>query len=112
MVGAQAAATTYFNVPAAQKASKYVADITTDVNTGVITMTTAGASSGLPTTAQGMNLSMSPNVNNVALAAGATGAIDWACSSATAQTAQNKGLNSRAIPANPLPAKYAPAECR
>jgi len=112
LLGAQAAATTYFNIPATQKSSKYVSDITIDVNTAVITMTTAGASSGLPTAAQNKNLNLSPNVNNVALAAGATGAIDWACSSETAQTAQNKLLGSRALPTNPLPAKYAPAECR
>jgi type IV pilus assembly protein PilA len=109
--GVVAAATTYRNIPATQKASKYVADITA-ADTGVITLTTAGAPSGLPTVAQGKLLSLSPNVNNVALVAGATGAIDWACSSETATTAQNKGLGNRAIPATPLPAKYAPAECR
>ena len=109
--GVVAAATTYRAIPAAQKSSKYVADITA-ADTGVITLTTAGAPSGLPTVAQGVMLNLSPNVNNVALVAGATGAIDWACSSATATTAQNKGLGSRAIPATPLPAKYAPAECR
>ena len=109
--GVVAAATTYRAIPAAQKSSKYVADITA-ADTGVITLTTAGAPSGLPTVAQGVMLNLSPNVNGVALVAGATGAIDWACSSATATTAANKGLASAPIPATPLPAKYAPAECR
>ena len=107
--GVVAAAATYAAIPAAQKSSKYVADITAAA-TGIITMTTAGAASGLPTVAQGMTLNLAPNVNNVALAAGATGAIDWACASTTAVTATNKGLGSR--PVGTLPAKYAPAECR
>ena len=109
--GVVAAATTYRGVLAAEKSSKYVADITA-ADTGVLTLTTAGAASGLPTVAQGKTMNMSPNVKGAALAAGVTGAIDWACSTETATTAANKGLTSAAIPANPLPAKYAPAECR
>ena len=108
--GVVAAATTYNAILPAQKSSKYVADMTIGAATGIITMTTAGAASGLPTVAQGMTLTMSPNVNNAALVAGATGAIDWACGSTTQTTAQNKGLGSRT--AGTLPAKYAPAECR
>ena len=107
--GVVAAAATYSAIAAADKSSKYVADITAAA-TGVITLTTAGAASGLPTVAQGMTLNLSPNVNGVALLAGATGAIDWACSSTTATTAANKGLASH--PVGTLPAKYAPAECR
>ena len=107
--GVVAAAATYSAIPAAQKASKYVADLTAAA-TGVITLTTAGAASGLPTTAQGKTLNLSPNVNRVALVAGASGAIDWACSSTTATTAANKLLGS--APLGTLPAKYAPAECR
>jgi len=109
--GVVAAALTYTNAPQADKTSKYVANIVASA-AGVITMTTAGAASGLPTAAQGMNLNLSPNVQGAALAAGVTGAIDWACSSTTAATAANKGLANAVIPANPLPAKYAPAECR
>ena len=109
IAGVAAAAATYNLVPAADKRSKYVANIVAAA-TGELTMTTAGAASGLPTVAQGMTLVMSPNVNNVALAAGATGAIDWACGSTSATTAQNKGLGNRGL--GTLPAKYAPAECR
>ena len=109
--GVVAAATTYRGIAADQKSSKYVADITA-ADTGIITLTTAGAASGLPTIAQGKHINLSPNVNKLALAAGVTGAIDWACSTESATTAANKGLGSAPLPATPLPAKYAPAECR
>ena len=109
LLGVQNAATTYTGIPIAQKRSKYVANMAID-QTGIITMTTAGATSGLPTAAQGMTLTMSPNLNNAALVAGATGPIDWACGSATQVTAGNKGLTN--VTAGTLPAKYAPAECR
>ena len=108
--GVTAAADTYNLIAAAQKKSKYVADLTIDNATGSITMLTAAAASGLPAVAQGMTLVLSPNVNRIALALGATGAIDWACASTTATTAGNKGLG--AAPLGTLPAKYAPAECR
>ena len=109
--GVVAAATTYRASAAGDKTSKYVGGITI-ADDGVITITTAGAASGLPTAAQASNINFSPNVNRVALAAGATGAIDWACSTATAATAANKLLGNAPIPATPLPSKYAPAECR
>jgi type IV pilus assembly protein PilA len=113
LAGVTAAATEYNGRPAASKTSKYVGGITIDTATGVITVTTGTAAvSGLPTDASGMNINFSPNVNNVALAAGATGAIDWACSSTTASTALARNLGSRAIPTTPLPSKYAPSECR
>ena len=110
LAGVTAAATTYNAVAATEKATKYVADMTIATGTGVITMTTAGASSGLPTIAQGMTLTMAPNVQKAAIVAGVTGAIDWACSSLTATTAANKLLTFTV--AGTLPAKYAPAECR
>ncbi|WP_127805669.1 prepilin-type N-terminal cleavage/methylation domain-containing protein [Hydrogenophaga sp. NH-16] len=51
----------------------------------------------------------------VAWAAGGTGAIDWACVSATAATANNADRNFANPPAalaNGVLAKFAPAECR
>jgi type IV pilus assembly protein PilA len=111
LTGVQNAATTYSAVAAAEKSTKYVADIKIS-QTGVITMTTAGAASGLPTAAQAMALTMTPNVKNAVIIAGATGAIDWACASSSNLTATAKGLAVTAPAANPLPAKYAPAECR
>ena len=113
LAGAQAAATEYNARPAAEKTSKYVGGIAINTTTAVITVTTAAAAtSGLPTDAAAKNVNFSPNVNGVALAAGATGAVDWACTSSTATTATTRALASRAIPADPLPAKYAPSECR
>ena len=105
------AAIAYNNlVPLTEKTSKYVADMTIDPATGVITMQTAGLSSGLPTDAQGMTLTLAPNIQNASIALGLRGAIDWACASDSATTAGNKGLTFTVI--GTLPAKYAPAECR
>ena len=112
MAGVTAAANEYNLRPATEKASKYIANITIAAATGAITVTTAAAAtSGLPTDAAGTNLMFTPNVNGAALAAGVTGPIDWACTSATATTAGTRGLTA-AAPGTPLPAKYAPSECR
>ena len=114
LVGLQAAGTTFNGKATAEKSTKYVADIVIDVATaasmGAITVTLGGASTGLPTDAQGKTITYTPNVNNVAVKAGAQGAIDWACSSVTKATATTRGL--AAAKAGTLPAKYAPAECR
>jgi len=111
LAGAKAAATTFNAKDDKEKTSKYVAKMVIDDTTtiGMITMTTAGTSSGLPADAQGMTVTMSPNVQTAALA-DLAGAIDWACSSKTGTTAGTKGLKS--VTAGTLPAKYAPAECR
>lgn len=111
--GVQAAATEYNTRDDATKTSKYVGGINIDEDTGVITVTTNTADlSGLPTDAAEKNINFLPNVNKAALAAGATGAIDWACTSEFATTAAKRELASATIPADPLPAKYAPSECR
>ncbi|MEP7295697.1 MAG: pilin [Burkholderiales bacterium] len=115
LTGVAAAAGTFNAVLAAQKATKYVADMKIAAATGVITLTMraagAGGGSSLPTAVQGSHLTMQPNVNGAALAAGVAGAIDWACASESGATALAKGLVAT-VPATPLPAKYAPAECR
>ena len=108
--GVTAAATGWNAKPAAEKATKYVADVVITGATGVITVTTGGAAGGLPTDAQGKTIVFSPNVQKAALAAGKAGAIDWACASLTAAAATNRGLGNRVL--GNLPAKYAPAECR
>ena len=110
LAGVTAAATEYNARAATEKKSKIVAGIAIDTATGVITVTSEAAKSGLPTDAQGKTLVFSPNVNNAALVAGASGAIDWACTSVGVSTATARGLGSRA--AGTMPAKYAPAECR
>ena len=109
LAGVAAAATTFNGKPIAERKTKYIADLTVAA-TGEITATLEGVTAGLPTDAQGKTIVFSPNVKNVALAAGASGAIDWACGSATATTATTRGLGNKAT--GTLPAKYAPAECR
>ena len=116
LAGVSAAATTYNNVAAAEKATKYVGDMQIATATGVITMTLRAAAAGggdsLPTTVQAAQLTMQPNINGAALAAGVAGSIDWACASTTKATATAKGLVATVPATKPLPAKYAPAECR
>ena len=110
LTGVTAAADEYNARPVEEKASKFVADIAIDNATGAITITTAAAAtSGLPADAEGKTLVFTPNVQNAALA-GDSGAIDWACASATNTTATTRALT--AVTAGDLPAKYAPSECR
>ena len=104
-------ATEYNARPVASKQSKFVGDAQIHTTQGIVTVTTAGAASGLPADARGMTLIFTPNVQGAALADGVTGAIDWACTSSTATTASARGLTAVAA-TNPMPAKYAPSECR
>jgi type IV pilus assembly protein PilA len=108
--GMVAAADSYATGTAAERTTKYVSGITISNTTGEVVVTTQGASAGLPTDAQNRTIRFLPNVQRVPLAAGATGAIDWACSSATFATATARLLTG--MTAGTLPAKYAPAECR
>ncbi|RHW22952.1 pilin [Pseudomonas jilinensis] len=110
MAGVTAAVAEYNARALADKQSKYVANIVLGAG-GEITVTTAStAQAGLPTDAAGTTLVFTPNVQGAVLAAGVTGAVDWACASTTATTAATRGLVSAA--AGTLPAKYAPSECR
>jgi type IV pilus assembly protein PilA len=109
LAGLSTAVTLYNAKPTAEKRTKYVSNITVTA-TGVITVTLAGASAGYPADAQGASIVLSPNVQNAAIVANTAGAIDWACASATAATAANRGLGNRVL--GTLPAKYAPGECR
>lgn len=96
--------------------SKYVTSLSIDGTAGAkqgeIAVTYDAATTGLP--AAGNVLMLAPFVNKVplgtALAAGAQGNIDWACSGATNVTATARGLTPTT--AGTLPAKYAPSECR
>ena len=109
LAGVTAVVATYNAIPLADKQSKYVSNIVMGA-AGQITVTMAGAAAGLPTDVQGTTLVFTPNVQNVALADGATGAIDWACGSTTTATATARGLG--AVNVGTMPSKYAPAECR
>ena len=87
--------------------SKYVGNIQADDDTGVITVTYAAAN--LPA-AGGMTLLLSPFIAGAPLAAGATGGIDWACTSASNVTATQHGMAAAAL--GTLAARYAPSECQ
>ena len=114
ITGLTAAATAYNAAPLVQKTSKYVKGITVVAATPwTITVSIAAtAGNGIPTGMDGNNFTFSPNVVKAVPVATSAGAIDWACASATNATATARGLANRVIPATPLPAKYAPSECR
>ncbi len=110
LAGVTAVANTYNAIPVAEKATKYLQNITMSAATGAITVTlSALPASGFPANVLGTTVVFTPNVQNAALA-NVTGSIDWACASATSQTATTRGLG--AINLGTLPAKYAPSECR
>ena len=112
LAGVKAAANSYntrVTASGAEISSKYVKTIVIDKDTGAITVTTS-ADTSLPTDAQGKTLILLPNVQKAPIVLGVSGAIDWACSSATFATATARGLTE--MTAGTLPAKYAPAECR
>jgi type IV pilus assembly protein PilA len=112
--GLTAAATAYNAIPIVQKASKYVSNITVTAGTPwTVTVTfLANAGNGIPTVVNGQQIALSPNVQRAVPTAASVGAIDWACTSTTAQTATNRTLVNRPLPTTPLLAKYAPSECR
>jgi type IV pilus assembly protein PilA len=111
LAGVTAAATEYNARNIAERQTKYVADMQITPTNGMITVTLeSAANAGIPTDAGGTTLTFTPNAQGAALTTGVTGAIDWACSSATSTTAASRGL-AVAAPGN-LPAKYAPSECR
>ena len=114
LTGVTAAATEYNTRTAPEKTSKMLDTtnpILVDPGNGAITvMSGTTAVAGIPTVAAGMTLVFTPNVRGALIAAGATGAIDWACASTTNTTATARGL---VIAGNgTMPAKYAPSECR
>jgi type IV pilus assembly protein PilA len=114
VTGLTAAATAYNIIPQVQKQSKYVDNVTIAAATPwTITVSIAAtAANGIPTGLHQNNFTLSPNVQGATPTAASVGAIDWACVSTTAQNATARGLANRVIPATPLPAKYAPSECR
>ena len=114
ITGMTAAATAFQAAPASEKTSKYVSDVSILTATPwTITVTLAAtAGNGIPTGLNGTQLNYSPNVGGVTPIATSRGAVDWACTSATAQTATARSLGNRPLPTTPMPAKYAPSECR
>ena len=111
LAGITAAADEYDARAQVEKQSKIVDNIAIDNATGAITVTLANATQGgLPNDAAGTTIVFTPHVQGAAVAQGVTGAIDWACGSATATTAAARGLGAAIT--GTLPAKYAPGECR
>ena len=111
LAGVTAAATEYNARAIAEKRTKYIANIQIDDTTGAVTVTSESATqAGIPNDAAGKTLVYTPNVQKAALAAGVTGAIDWACASLGNTTATSRGLG--AITLGTMPVKYAPSECR
>jgi len=109
LAGVSAAATAWNN-SAPNPASKYVTSVLMAVgNSGVITVT---YSANIPQ-ANGQTLLLTPFLNGVLLsgaAATATGNVDWACTSTTAQTATSNGLKGAGN--GTIVAKYVPTQCK
>ena len=105
---------TSFNADKANQTnvSKYVDSVSISVTTGAITVKSSAADgAGLPTDAQGKTIVLQPFVAKAELALGASDAIDWACGSASSQTATSNGLVITATPGT-MPAKYVPSQCK
>jgi type IV pilus assembly protein PilA len=91
--------------------TKYVTTITITPTTGVIVVTYDNTANGISQLAAGQtSLTLSPFIGKVALATGQSGAIDWACASATSATAAGEGLKV-AVPGTMI-AKYVPTQCK
>ncbi|MEP7302417.1 MAG: pilin [Caldimonas sp.] len=112
--GLTAAAVAYNIIAQAEKQSKYVENVTIVEGTPwTITVSVkADNNNGIPTGLHGNNFTLSPNVANITPTGASVGAIDWACASTTSATAAARNLGNVTVPATPLPAKYAPSECR
>ena len=128
-----AAAAGINNTAFAEKQSKYVGNICVDATPAATTACAAHpggapwqinvaiaatANNGIPTGLNNNVISFRPLVNNGGALGSPTatsaGAVDWACGSSTVVTATARfgAANAPAVPGTPLPAKYAPAECR
>ena len=94
-----------FNLTA--PSSKYVSGVSVSPSTGVIQVTFGAAVSQI----SGKQLTLSPSIGGVALAASQTGAIDWACASSTHGTATARSMAYTA-PATGIPSQYVPTECQ
>ncbi|HEX5357517.1 MAG TPA: pilin [Aquabacterium sp.] len=88
--------------------TKYVTSVV--VVDGVITVTYNTAAGGIPELAGANTILLTPFVANAVMAAGATGAVDWACTSATRATATTRGYGAAGL--GTVPARFAPNECR
>jgi type IV pilus assembly protein PilA len=86
--------------------TKYVSGITIGAASGVITVTYGANTPQI----SGKTIVLAPYIAKVALAAGQSGNIDWACASAGQTTATAEGL--LAVPAGTVFTRYAPTQCK
>ena len=112
--GMTVACSTITSAPISTKSSKYVLNVTCTAGTPwdiqVIVKTNADNNNGIPDTEATNYIVLAPNVQNATPGPASAGAIDWACTSATANTAAARGLGN--APVGTLTAKYAPNECQ
>jgi type IV pilus assembly protein PilA len=100
-----------WNVTTPFTPTKYVANVTISAANGAIKVIFTGAPTGIAQFgANAYTIYLQPNINKAALVTGATGSIDWACASASNQTATTNGL----VVTTPgtMPAKYVPTQCK
>jgi type IV pilus assembly protein PilA len=91
--------------------TKYVTGIGISVNgLGIITVTYNVTANGIPQLNGANTVVLTPNINKLPLATGATGAIDWACASATDATAAAEGFTG--VTMGSALAKYVPTQCK
>jgi len=112
-VGSMTSSAIVYNAaPIAEKRSKYVNNVTIVAGTPwtITVFLNATAASGIPTGMHLARLTLSPNVLYVTPTSTSTGAIDWACASATSVTATTRGFGNIAL--GSIPAAYVPIECR
>lgn len=110
MPGVKSAAASSSKGSATDPVSKYLESIEIDEDSGVITLTTTNDDT-LPSDAKQKTIIMAPYTNDGALAAGAEGSIQWACSAGTNVQAEERSPGLIAT-AGTLPAKYVPTECK
>jgi type IV pilus assembly protein PilA len=100
--------------------SKYVTSVQIDQATGELTVTYNKANVGSIPDAATLNLKPFMAVGSTFVAldtalgatySGETGALDWACASASNAVATARGM-ATGLTAGSLPAKFAPSECR
>jgi type IV pilus assembly protein PilA len=102
MAGVSALSTAWV---ATSVATKYVTSVAVAA-TGLITV----KYSAIVPQISGQTLTLSPNINKVALATNQQGSIDWACATVTNTTATTNGL---AVIANgTLLGRYTPTSCK
>ena len=92
--------------------TKYVNSVTLDATGVVVTTFIAGNGNGMPAEVNGTSLVLTPSMNGQPLTSMLSGTLEWACTSETSSTAENRNLYVSPDVQGTLPAKYAPSECR